>query len=103
MSLQSLSDRVRQATDYQCNKKILREQIQADLLIPHGDGLFEVSVELIAFLATWDQDTIYLEDHYGNPVECNRVALLESCKQQYQRVMNRWHVQHEQLRQIRKI
>jgi hypothetical protein len=28
---------------------------------------------------------------------------LESCKQQFQKVMNRWHVQHEQLQQIRKI
>jgi len=103
MSLQSLSDQVRQATDYQRNKRKLREQIQTDLLITHGDGMFQVSMELIAFLSTYDLDELYLEDHYGNPIRCDRTALLESCKQQFQKVMNRWHVQHEQLQQIRKI
>lgn len=103
MSLQSLTDRVRQATDFQRNKKRLREQIQADLMLAHGDGLFQITMELMAFLSTYDQDRLFLEDHYGNPVECDRLAMLEACREQYQKVMNRWHAQHEQLQQQRKI
>jgi hypothetical protein len=103
MSLTSLVEQVRQSTDYQKNKIRLREQIQTDLLIAHESGLFQITPELIAFLSCWDQDELYLEDHYGNPVKCNRPVLLESCKQQYQRVINRWHTQYEQLQQIRKI
>ena len=103
MSLNTLVDQVRQSTDYQRNRKRLRDQIQTDLMIAHESGLFKITPELIAFLSVWDEDILYLEDQYGNPIKCNRPVLLEACKQQYQRVINRWHVQHEELQQVRKI
>lgn len=103
MTLNLLVQDIRQATDYQRNKQKLKEQIQTDLLITHGDGLFKVTPELMCFLSMWEDDQIYLEDSYGNPVLCNRLQLLTQCKQHYAMVMNRWHLQHEQLKQQRKI
>jgi hypothetical protein len=50
-----------------------------------------------------EQTGLTLEDIYSNPVKCNREQLLESCKQQYQKVMNRWHNQHEQMQRARKV
>ena len=103
MSLDQLVAQVRQATDYQTNRNKLKQQIESDLLLTHGDGLFRATQELISFLSCWESDEIFLEDQYGNPIQCDRQQLLEQCKERYQQVMNRWHVQHEQLRQIRKI
>lgn len=103
MIIQNLVEEIKQATDVNQNRLKLREQILGDLLISHNDGLFQVTTNLMAFLSTWPDETLFLEDHYGNPVQCVRQELLLQCQQQYHKVMNRWHHQHEQLKRIRKI
>ena len=94
---------IRQATDYQLNKTILREKIQTDLHVTHNGGLFKATPELISFLSIWDQDTLYLEDEYQNPVMINCTELLTDCKEHFQQIMNTWHQQHAELRKIRKV
>ena len=103
MTLNALVQDIRQATDYQRNKLKLKEQIQTDLLLPYENGLFKATPELMCFLSAWDEDTVFVEDTYGNPILCKRLELLAQCKQQYSMVMNRWHQQHEQLQRQRKI
>lgn len=103
MSLDQLVAQVRQATDHQSNREKLRQQIETDLLIPHGDGLFKATPELIVFLNNWEDDDIIVEDQYHNPIRCDRKQLLQECRERYQMVMNRWHMQHDQLSKIRKI
>ena len=94
---------VKQATNYQINKKILREKIQGDLLIAYNGGMFKVTCDLISFLATWCNEELFLEDIYQNPIKINRSELLTLAQQQYQKVMNYWHQEHEQLKSIRKV
>jgi hypothetical protein len=94
---------VKQATDYQINKKILRERILSDLHFVCEDGMFLASCELISFLNCWHEDQIVLEDVYGNPILVNRSQLLTQCKQHYTMAMNSWHMQHHELKKIRKI
>lgn len=94
---------IKQATDYQTNKRILKEKIQTDLHVPYNNGLFKVTPELIAFLATWTADTVYLEDTYENPIEIQRVEFLELCQQHYQQAMNAWHIQYDEIRRARKV
>jgi hypothetical protein len=101
--INQLVEQVRLATDYQINKQILREKILTDLHVAYNGGLFLVTTELIGFLSTWPRDTVYLEDTYHNPIEANRIELLTLCQEHYQRVMNRWHQEHAELKQIRKI
>jgi hypothetical protein len=101
--LEKIVTQIRQATDYQVNKRILREKILTDLHVPYAGGLFKVTPELIAFLTTWDSDELFLEDTYQNPIKIQRTELLDLCRQHYQMVMNTWHVQHEELKRIRKI
>ena len=48
--LDQLVDQVRLATDYQTNKRILREKIQSDLHFAYNGGLFKATQELIGFL-----------------------------------------------------
>ena len=102
-NLEQITQQIRLATDYQTNKRILREKIQTDLHVPYNGGLFKVSPELIAFLNAWDSDELFLEDTYQNPIKINRAEFLTLCKQQYQMVMNSWHIQHEEIKRVRKV
>ena len=101
--INELVEEIRQATDYQINRRILREKITTDLHVAYNNGLFLVKPELIAFLATWPGDELYLEDTYENPIKINRQEFLTQCQQHYQMVMNSWHIQHDELKRIRKV
>ena len=101
--LEKITQEIRKSTDYQINKRILREKIQTDLQIPYNGGLFKVTPELIGFLNAWSGDELYLEDTYQNPVKILRQEFLTLCQQHYQLVMNEWHIQHEEIRRARKV
>lgn len=98
-----LVESIRQATDYQINRRILKEKICTELHITYNGGMFLITRDLMSFLATWPNDKLFLEDIYENPIEVDRVDLLSQCHQRYQAVMNHWHQQHADLRKIRKI
>lgn len=101
--IEKLVSQVRQATDYQINRRILREKIQTELHLTYNGGMFLVTPTLMSFLATWPEPTLYLEDIYENPIEISRDDMLIQCRQRYQAVMNSWHQRHAELRQIRKV
>ena len=102
-TIEQITNQIRLATDYQINKRILREKIQTDLHVAYNGGLFKVTPDLIAFLNVWDSEEIYLEDTYQNPIKINREEFLIFCRRHYQIVMNAWHIQHEELKRARKI
>ena len=101
--LDKLTTEIRRTTDYQVNKRILREKIQTDLHFAHNGGLFKVTTDLLAFVATWPIETLYIEDTYQNPIEIDRQIFLVTAQQHYHKVMNTWHQQHAELRKIRKV
>jgi hypothetical protein len=101
--IEQLTNEIRVATNYQINKRILREKIQTDLQVPYNGGLFRVTPELIAFLNSWDTDELFLEDTYQNPIKINRTEFLSLSRQHYQMVMNSWHSQHDELKRTRKV
>lgn len=101
--LDTIVTEIRLATDFQINKRILREKIQTDLHMTHNGGMFKITPELIAFVKTWPVDELYIEDVYGNPIAVDRQTFLVTAQQHYQTVMNRWHQEYEELKKIRKI
>ena len=101
--INQLVEQVRLATDYQINKQILREKIQTDLHVTYNGGLFLVTQELLAFVATYRYTTMYIEDTYSNPIEVDRDEFRTLCEEHYQKVMNRWHQEHNELKQIRRV
>lgn len=101
--IEPLVSEIRRATDFQINKKILREKIQTDLHMPFNGGLFKLTPDLFAFVSTWPAEELYLEDTYQNPIKINKKEFLIVAQEQYQKVMNYWHNEYEQLKQIRKI
>jgi hypothetical protein len=103
--LEQLTAEIRRATDYKVNKRILREKIQTDLHLPYNGGLFKVTPEIIMFanLQTLNEN-FYLEDVYQNPVHITSPReFTELCMEHYQKVMNRWHQEHNELKRIRKV
>lgn len=101
--LDQLVDTIKQSTAYQTNKRILREKIQTDLHVPYNNGLFKVTIELLAFLIAWQDDELFLEDVYENPIKIQRLEFLTLCKQHYYKVMNSWNIQHEEIKRVRKL
>ena len=103
--LDQLTTQIKQATDYQTNKQILREKIQTDLHFTYNGGLFKADPAIYAFVATWqgDVDHLYLEDTYGNPIKINIDDFIMLATQQYAMVMNAWHIEHEELKRARKV
>ena len=101
--IEEIAIQVKQATDFQSNKRTLRERILTDLHLPYNNGLFKITPELLAFAATWPIDRFYLEDVYQNPIEIDRQAFLIKAQQHYHSVMNEWHQQHDELKKIRKV
>ena len=102
-TLDTLVAEIQQATDFQANKRTLREKIQTDLHMTHNGGLFKITPELLAFIKTWPVDELYLEDVYENPIKIDRQVFLVTAQQHYQTVMNTWHQQYEELKTKRRI
>ena len=57
----------------------------------------------MAFMQGWPIDDMFLEDVYGNPIQVDKHVFLIQAQQHYQKVMNRWHQQHAELKKIRKV
>ena len=60
------------------------------MMFAHNGGMWNAGPTLIAVLATFDEDTIVLEDLYNNPIEVSRQELLSESKQRWQEQMNAW-------------
>ena len=101
--INKLVEHIKQATDFQTNKQILREKIKTDLHVAHNGGLFLVSVELIAFLSTWNVEELFVEDTYNNTIPVNRQEFLIKCQEHYHSVMNAWHIEYAELKRQRKV
>lgn len=102
-TVEQIVEQVKVATDFQINKRILRERILTDLHMPFNNGMFKLTPELLAFVSTWPLEVLYLEDTYQNPIEIDKQVFLVKAQQHYHAVMNDWHQQHEELKRIRKI
>lgn len=103
MSTEDIVTQIKESTDYQINKRILREKIQTDLHLAYNGGLFKITPELFAFVSVWPTEHLYLEDVYQNPIEIDKQVFLAQAGQCYFKAMNRWHEEHAELKRIRKI
>jgi hypothetical protein len=101
--MSEIVDQIKKSTDFQINKRLLREKIQADLHLPYNNGLFKITPELISFVSIWPYDDLFLEDTYQNPIKVNRREFLDLAVQHYQSQMNIWHDQYDKIKRIRKV
>jgi hypothetical protein len=101
--IELLVKEVKQATDFQINKTILREKILTDLHITYNNGMFLLTKDLLAFVATWPDNELYLEDVYQNPILIDKNDFLTLSRQHYHKIMNSWSIQYNELKNKRKV
>lgn len=101
--IQNLVEQVKRSTDYQINKRLLREKMLADLHLPFDGGMFKITPELIGFVSSWPVDWLVLEDIYQNPIEVDRVVFLAQASQLYSKTMSAWKAEHEKIKRFRKV
>lgn len=88
--------------DRATHKKNLRETALASLVVPYAGGVFNASINLIAYLMVSQADTVYVEDIYNNPIEANRTLLLLALQTAYDTSMQTWHMELEKSNRIRR-
>ena len=88
--------------DRAAHKKNLREAAHAQLTVPFAGGLFIASPTLIAFLGACNEDIVYIEDSYNNPVQADRVELLNLISTTYRDVVSNWYDELQKSNRIRR-
>lgn len=103
MNPDQLLKEIQQSTDYKINKIELKEKILADLHMTYNGGMFLLDPAIMAFVATWPTSELFLEDVFENPISIQRDEFLTQAREHYHSVMNSWHIQHEEIKRVRKI
>jgi hypothetical protein len=101
--MDNLEEFARQRFDFNRQRLTLKEQQEQRLTVPHNGGLFHIDMTLISYLQSEKNSHIYLPDSYGNPIHVDRQKLLTLCRERFNEVMNDWHDQYEELKQVRKV
>ena len=88
-------------SDFQANKISLKERISQELQVVYNGGLFKVTPDLISFVSIWDEEELYIEDVYQNPIKVKKSEFLPKLKEAYTKAMNTWSVLHSEIKSIR--
>lgn len=104
MEIQAIKELADRRFDHAAYRLRLREQIQTQLIVTHGGGMFKATPELISFVSLWDprNPDLFLEDIHGNPIKCDRETIKRELEEAYQCAMNAWHQEFESSKKIRK-
>ena len=94
-----------QRFDINRQRRVLREQQEELLTIAYAGGMFKIDSSLLALANTWpEQEILFLEDSYGNPIKIEEPKLFaKECRQQWYQVMNEWHIRWQQISKYRRI
>jgi hypothetical protein len=87
--------------NHQQSRQALHAKYTSQLTLTYGGGLWDITPELIAFLAVMTDKTIILTDSYDKPLTVDRQELLELLKQKYTEVMTEWVKENTELSKLR--
>lgn len=86
MDVKSLLVEAKARFQHNSARDYLKEKYKDKLIVADQGGLWKADNETIAFLNSFDTETIILVDTFNTPVEVNRVELLEKLKELYLKV-----------------
>ena len=101
MSATELVKRARDRFSRVDGRQYLIEKYSNKLQVTYDGNLFQVSVELIAFLQLQQQDEVIILDIYSNPVKVNKAALLATMSDVYNSVLSEWYQEYTELSKLR--
>lgn len=90
MDVKSLLTEAKARFQHNSAKDYLKEKYRDKTLLAEQGGLWRADKETIAFLNSFSVEKIILIDIYNNPVEVNRVELLEKLQVVYQTTMDEY-------------
>jgi hypothetical protein len=88
--------------DRALHRQNIKETAHSQMTVAFAGGLFVANPSLIAYLSTETEETVYVEDIYGIPVEADRIKFLNAIKSVYQKTMKIWHKEYQSSNRIRK-
>jgi len=101
--MENFEEFARRRLDHTRQRLALKEQQEQRLTVTHNGGVFKVDISLLAYLKTEPNSHVYLKDSYDNPIHVDRDKLLTDARHRYNEVMNDWHNQHAELKQVRRV
>lgn len=97
MDTKELLTEIKARFSHNLAKEYLKDKYDSKLVFAEQGGLWKASTELLTFLSSSTDSTAILLDNYQNPVEINRIQLLDKTKEVYNNVMTEWHNEWKQL------
>tara|TARA_R110000823_G_scaffold101636_7_gene218330 strand:+ start:467 stop:811 length:345 start_codon:yes stop_codon:yes gene_type:complete len=90
--------------DHSTQKLNAKERAEESLSLAYEGGLFKVTPDLMAFVSSWNVTVeLYLRDSFDNPIKIKDPGkFLEQCQRCWYEVMNDWHNEYENMKQLRK-
>lgn len=101
MDTKSIIAEAKAKFDHNSSKDYLKDKYNAKLLLAEQGGLWKLSSEFISMLASYPKDQVVLIDTYSNPIQVNRIQILESAVSKYESVMAEYIEEHNQLKKNR--
>ena len=82
-------------------KEQLKEKYQSKLTFADQGGLWTVNPTFLSQLASSTATNLVLLDNYENPIKVNREELLVKANKLYLQVMEDWHTEYNELKNLR--
>lgn len=97
MDVQTLILETKARFNHNSAKEYLREKYSNKLIIAEQNGLWKADTNTIAILEAFNEETMVLIDTHNNPVEVDRLALLNKLKSLYISTMNEYYKEWKEL------
>lgn len=97
MDINALISETKARFSHNSAKEYLREKYDSKLILATQNGLWKATPETISFLNSLRTDKCILIDRFNNPVEVDRLDLLNDLCNLYQEVMNQWYAEWKEL------
>jgi hypothetical protein len=79
-------------------KAYLKDKYDSKLIVADQGGLWKADQQTISFLSSMSDDNfVIIVDTFDNPVQVNRVKLLELLRNTYNTVMLEWYKEWKEL------
>lgn len=97
MDTQSLIADAKARFAHNSAKHYLKEKFSNKLLLAEQGGLWRADQITIGMLNSFNTETVVILDIYNNPVQVNRIELLNKLTEVYQTIMNQWYIEYKEL------
>lgn len=97
MDTENLIKEAKARFSHNAAKTYLQDKYKSKLSIAEQGGLWNITPDLLSFLASLEQERVVIIDSFNNPVKVNRRDLLVKLLTTYNSVMEQWHKEWAEL------